>query len=90
MHYLSTDFFMDLFEAFPSYIVSKNYCYKNIEINVELSSFELTMTIFQMLKSFKILKVLGNQRNRAMEVLHEKIAARNKYGIEPENIINIE
>ena len=74
MHYLSTDFFMDLFEAFPSYIVSKNYCYKNIGINVELSSFELTMTIFQMLKSFKILKVLGNQRNRAMEVLHEKIA----------------
>jgi len=73
-HYLGNEFFMDLFEAFPSYIVCKNYCYKNIGVNVELSPFEISMTIFHMLKTFKILKVLRNERNRVMEILHEKIA----------------
>ena len=65
---------MDLFVAFPSYIVCKNYCYKNIGVNVELSPFEISMTIFHMLKTFKILKVLRNEGNRVMEILHEKIA----------------
>ena len=73
-HYLGNEFFMDLFVAFPSYIVCKNYCYKNIGVNVELSPFEISMTIFHMLKTFKILKVLRNERNRVMEILHEKIA----------------
>ena len=73
-HYLGNEFFMDLFEAFPSYIVCKNYCYKNIGVNVELSPFEISMTIFHMLKTFKILKVLRNERNRVVEILREKIA----------------
>ena len=73
-HYLGNEFFMDLFVAFPSYIICKNYCYKNIGVNVELSPFEISMTIFHMLKTFKILKVLRNEGNRVMEILHEKIA----------------
>ena len=73
-HYLGNEFFMDLFVAFPSYIVCKNYCYKNIGVNVELSPFEISMTIFHMLKTFKILKVLRNERNRVVEILREKIA----------------
>ena len=74
INYLTTDFLMDLLEAIPSYIISRKYCYKNVYANIELTGFEITITIFQMLKTFKILKVLGNGSNRAIELLHEKIA----------------
>ena len=74
MHYLTEDFLLDFLEAFPSYIISKKCCYKNVGINIELTGFEITMTIFQMLKTLKILKVLGSGKNRAVEIFHEKIS----------------
>ena len=85
INYLTNDFFLDFLEAFPSYIISKSFCYKNIGINIELSAFEIVMTIFQMIKVLKILKVLSIQGNRAFEILHEKIATY--YFLE--NLLNI-
>ena len=76
MNYITNDFFMDLIEAIPSYIICKKYCYKNIGFNSELSGFEIIMTILLMVKSLKILKVLasGGNANRAIEILHGKIS----------------
>ena len=74
IHYLENDFFTNLLEAIPSYVVCEKFCCKNIGINMELSGFEITMTIFLMLKSLKIFKVLETDRNRAFEILHEKIS----------------
>ena len=73
-NYLSNDFFLDLLEAFPSYIISKKICNKDDSVNDELSGFEIMLTIFQMIKSFKIIKVLGSGKNRAIEILTEKIS----------------
>ena len=85
LNYLTNDFLMDLLEAFPSYLIIKNHCYKNTEINVELSRFEIFMTILQILKSCKIMKVLGSGGNRAVEVLHEKIGEYYFF----ENLLNL-
>jgi hypothetical protein len=74
MNYITNDFLLDLIEAIPSYIICKNYCYENVGFNAELSGFEIIMTILQMVKSLKILKVLGSGGNRSVEILHEKIA----------------
>ena len=73
-HYLTEDFLMDLLEAFPSFIISKKLCYKNVGINAELTGFEITMTIFQIVKTMKIWKVLDSRKNRAIEIFHEKIS----------------
>ena len=84
-NYLTNDFFFDLIEAFPSYIICKNFCYKNIDVNVELSGFEIAMTIFQIVKVLKILKVLNIKGNRAFELLHEKIGENYFF----ENLFNL-
>ena len=85
MNYITNDFLLDLIEAIPSYIICKNYCYENVGFNAELSGFEIIMTILQMVKSLKILKVLGAGGNRAVEILHEKIAENFFF----ENVFNI-
>ena len=85
LNYLTNDFFFDLIEAFPSYIICKNFCYKNVDINSELSAFEIAMTIFQIVKVLKILKVLNIKGNRAFELLHEKIGENYFF----ENLFNL-
>ena len=75
LNYITNDFFFDFIEAFPSYIICKSLCYKNIGINVELTRFEIFMTIFRMVKALKIWKVLSIKGNRAFELLYEKLAS---------------
>ena len=84
-NYITNDFLLDLLEAFPSYIISKNFSFKNLEVNAELSGFEITISIFQILKSFKILKILNIEKNRAFELLHEKISENFFF----ENLFNL-
>ena len=84
-NYITNDFLLDLLEAFPSYIISKNFCYKNIGLNAELSGFEITITIFQILKAIKILKILNIEKNRAFELLYEKISENYFF----ENLLNL-
>ena len=87
MNYISNDFLMDLIEAIPSYLICKIYCYKDVGFNSELSGYEIIMTIIQIIKALKILKVLSNNGNgnRAIEVLHAKIAENFFF----ENLFNI-
>ena len=85
INYLTGDFFMDLLEALPSYMICKYYYYKNTGINIELSGFEIFLTILQILKSFKMLKVLNVKSNRAFEILHDKISKSFYF----ENLFNL-
>ena len=71
-HYLRTGaFFIDLLEAFPSFILSRKMCTNNYFDRYNSTKLELYMNILLILKSLKIFKVLDNQKNRVMEVLYE-------------------
>ena len=85
INYLANDFFIDLLEAFPAYIICRNFYYKNTNLNVELSRTEINLTIFQMTKSLKLLKILKTEKNRAIELLSEKVAGEFFF----ENLFNI-
>ena len=59
IHYLKQDFFMDLLEGIPVYIIF-NYFADNY-----FTLFFLKLISF--IKSFKIFKVMGNKKNKALE-----------------------
>ena len=74
-HYFRKGFFLDFIEAIPSYIISIYLCNKVHRINeINLSTKEIYLSVFLILKSFKIIKVVTNKKNRAVELLYEYIS----------------
>ena len=73
-HYLRTGFFLDLLEAFPSFIISRKLCTNNYFSRYNVTTLELYLNNLLILKTLKIFKVLDNQKNRVMEVLYENLS----------------
>ena len=74
-HYLKQDFFMDLIEGIPIYIIVlifKNYF---IKTSFQTNYYRL-LFVKQLLfiKSLKIIKVLGNKKNKALEDFYRFIS----------------
>ena len=73
-HYLRHHFIIDLIESFPSYSLTRLICEKKNNEEYYLSKSEIIISIFLILKGFKIFKILNNKNNRVIELLYEKIS----------------
>ena len=67
-HYLKQDFFKDLIEGIPVYIIVKLFHKHNEVINFCHSDFKMFFCkLLLFIKSFKIFKIFGKKKNKALE-----------------------
>ena len=91
-NYLSGDFFLDLIEAIPIFTISKYICYKNKEYfncyQYEMPSIFFMLKSFLILKILKIIKILGGKKNQALDAFLELIS--ENYTIERTTLLIID
>ena len=71
IHYLKNDFFIDLIEGIPIYVLNRLF-YKNNR-NYYFFTFDSKLFLVKLLlfiKSFKIFKIMGKKKNKALEDLY--------------------
>ena len=75
---LKNGFILDLIEAVPFKSISKFICKNNVKINqcyrYEVSNFSLFLKICLTFKILKIMKIIENKKNRALDVFYEYIS----------------
>ena len=72
IHYLKNDFFIDLIEGIPIYVLNRLF-YKNNNRNYYFFTFDSKLFLVKLLlfiKSFKIFKIMGKKKNKALEDLY--------------------
>ena len=78
INYLSTDFFFDLIEAIPFFIIIKYICKNNYEFqqcpSYETTDFYIFLELCSLFKAFKIFKINSDKKNRALDLLYEYIS----------------
>ena len=75
-HYLGKGFFIDLIFAIPLFSINRKLCENRYnELNrYNLTSPEILLNIFFVLKIFKVFKVLNHNKNKIIEIIYTKVS----------------